>query len=332
MTATSRDSEAVSLTRLAPLVGDPVSSLWRRLTRGVRLLRRQAVWDRFAGEGWAERVMTEPLTDREHRKQGRSIGRKVYTDGPDSLRVYLKRHFQLSRLAGLLATLFPDRAAAPGLQEWQRLCWAKAQGFAVPEPVAAGQFVGPWGRLQSFIAVEELHGMLPLHEAIPRAARTLDARAFARWKFGLVAELARLARELHRRNVFHKDFYFCHFYIPEALTRAAPQDWANRVVMIDLHRLARHKIGAAWWQVKDLAQLLFSSEVEGVTARDRVRFWKLYRAGWPEGRRPGAWLRPLVKWKWKLYRNHNARKPSAVPYFAETPSPNGPNPKPKKAA
>ncbi len=314
MKPTSCRTPAISLSRLAPAVGDPVSSLWRRLRRGVRLVRRQADWDRFAGEGWADRVMAEPLTDRGHQKQGRSIGRKIFADGRDTLSVYLKRHFELSRWHGLLATLFPNRAWSPGLQEWQRLCWAKEHGFPVPRPVAAGQFVGPWGRLQGFLAVEELHGMLPLHEAVPLAFRTLDARAFARWKRGLLAELARLARELHRRNVFHKDLYFCHFYIPEALTRTAPGDWTRRVAMIDFHRLQRHAVTGAWWQVKDLAQLLFSSEVEGVTARDRVRFWKLYRRDWPGGKCPGEWLRPLVRWKWQLYRGHNLRKPAAVPY------------------
>jgi hypothetical protein len=303
-----------SLTRLERSNRDPVSSLWARLRRGVRLFRKQADWDRFAGEGWPERIMAEPLTDREHNKQGRSIGRKVFADGRDTLSVYLKRHFCLSRLTGLLATLFPDRVLAPGLQEWVRLVWAKENGFSVPRPVAAGQFVGPWGKLQSFLAVEELHGMLPLHEAVPLASRTLDARTFARWKRGLTAELARLARELHSRKVFHKDLYFCHFYIPESYTRAVPANWTNNVWMIDLHRLARHRIGGAWWQVKDLAQLMFSSEVAGVTARDRVRFWKLYRDGWPNGKRPGAWLLPLVRWKWGLYQRHNARKSSAVPY------------------
>jgi heptose I phosphotransferase len=282
--------------------------------RGVRLLRRQADWDRFAGEGWPETIMREPLTDREHKKQGRSIGRKVFTEGRDTLSVYLKRHFRLSRFWGLLATLFPGWAWSPGLQEWQRLCWAKAKGFPVPRPVAAGQFVGPWGRLQGFLAVEELHGMLPLHEAVPRAFRVLDARSFARWKRGLVAELARLARELHRRRVFHKDLYFCHFYIPESFTRTVPSDWKDRAVMIDLHRLARHKITGTIWQVKDLAQLLFSSEVEGVTARDRVRFWKLYQAGWPTGRKPREWLKPLVRWKVRQYQRHNRRRVLAVPY------------------
>jgi len=304
----------ISLTQLTPERGDPVWSVWRLLRRRGWLLRRQPDWDRFAGEGWPERIMEESLTDREHKKQGRSIGRKVFFSGSEKLSVYLKRHFHLSRFTGLLATLFPGGAWSPGLQEWQRLCWARAEGFPVPRAVAAGQFVGPWGKLQSFIAVEELHGMLPLHEAVPLAFRRLEPHVFVRWKRGLTAELARLACELHRRRVFHKDLYFCHFYIPEALTRTVPADWTNRAVMIDFHRLTRHALTGAWWRIKDLAQLLYSSEVEGVTDRDRVLFWRLYRESWPEGKSPGKWLLPLVRWKWQLYRRHNKRRPSSVPY------------------
>jgi hypothetical protein len=151
--------------------------------------------------------------------------------------------------------------------------------------------------------------MLPLHQAVPFAAAQLDPAAFARWKRGLTAELARLARELHGRKVFHKDLYFCHFYIPEEFTRRVPDGWRDRAVMIDLHRLARHPVTGPWWQAKDLAQLLYSSEVAGVTARDRLRFWKLYTAGWP-GRPPGYWLRPLVRLKWQMYRRHNRRRKS----------------------
>jgi Lipopolysaccharide kinase (Kdo/WaaP) family len=292
--------------RLTPAVGDPVSSLWRRLRRGTRLLRRAADWERFVGEGWEERIMGEPVTDRLHEKQGRSIGRRVFADGREQLSVYLKRHFKLPWWRGLFATLFPDSAWSPGLQEWQHLVWAAGVGLPVPRPVAAGQMVGPWFRLQGFLAVEELHGMLPLHEALPLAAARLDPSTFMQWKRGLTAELARLARELHSRKVFHKDLYFCHFYIPELFTRTVPGSWVNRAVMIDLHRMGRHTITAPWWQAKDLAQLLYSSEVTGVTARDRVRFWKLYRAGWP-GRPPGEWLLPLMRWKWRLYQRHARR-------------------------
>ncbi len=251
--------------------------------------------------------MVEPVTDRLHEKQGRSIGRRIFADGSDQLSVYLKRHYRLPWWQGLLATLFPNRAWSPGLQEWQHLVWAAAQGFAVPRPVAAGQSAGPWFRLQGFLAVEELRGFLPLHEILPLAASQLAPAEFARWKRGLTAELARLARELHRRHVFHKDLYFCHFYVPEVLTRLVPESWVGRVVLIDLHRLARHRFTAPWWQAKDLAQLLYSSDVPGVTARDRVRFWKFYRSGWV-GSSPGRWLLPLVRWKWRLYQRHARRR------------------------
>ncbi|QDU22456.1 lipopolysaccharide kinase InaA family protein [Urbifossiella limnaea] len=294
--------------RFLPTVRDPVSSLWHRLRNGTRLLRHEPDWNRLAGDDWPDRVMTDPVTDRLHEKQGRSIGRLILTQGRSRLGVYLKRHYRLGWVRGLLATLFPNRAWSPGLEEWQRLKWARDAGFPVPRAVAAGQYVGPGFRLQGFLAVEELYGMLPLHEAVPLAAERLDAAAFARWKCGLTAELVRLSRRLHDQKWFHKDLYFCHFYVPEDLTRRVPEGWPGRVFMIDLHRLDRHPLRALWFRIKDLGQLLYSSDVAGVTARDRVRFWKLYGGG--------SLLRRFVTWKWKLYRRNHRRRQSVAPRSA----------------
>jgi heptose I phosphotransferase len=282
-------------------------SFWRRLLRGSRVLRQAADWPHFAGEDWPDRILTETVTDLLHEKQGRAIARWTLTNGGEKLIVFLKRHYKLPWLDGLLATLFPGSARSPGLQEWEHLEWAKAAGFPVPRAVAAGQFTGRFGKLQGFIAIEELTGQLPLHLAVPLAAESLSPADFANWKRGLIAELSRIARELHRRSVFHKDLYFCHFYIPETLTREVPKSWVNRAVMIDLHRMSRHSLLGTWFQIKDLAQFLYSSEVPGVTARDRLRFWKRYRELWP-GRAPGRWMELFIRWKWNLYRRHAARK------------------------
>jgi hypothetical protein len=223
--------------------------------------------------------------------------------------VYLKRHYRLRFRDGWLAALWPWGAWSPAMQEHAHLEWARSQGVPVPATVAAGELVGPWGKLQSFLAVEELTDMLPLHEAVPLAATTLAPDDFRRWKRGLVVEMARLARLLHDRRHFHKDLYLCHFYVHrDDLARpVAPAEWRGRVYLIDLHRLAHQPW--TWWlaQLKDLAQLLYSSEVPGVDARDQVAFWAAYR-----GPGAGGWwdrlLRRLVRFKWRLYRKHNLRR------------------------
>ena len=87
-------------------------------------------------------------------------------------------------------------------------------GLPVPRVVAAGEFLGPWGKLQSFLAIEELTDMLPLHEAIPLAARQLEPATFHAWKAGLTRELARLARILARSQSFPQRFISVPFFHP----------------------------------------------------------------------------------------------------------------------
>ncbi|HYV34478.1 MAG TPA: lipopolysaccharide kinase InaA family protein [Gemmataceae bacterium] len=283
-----------------------IGSFWQRLLRGVRRTQQRSDWPEFAGADWADTIMQIDVTDDFHAKQGRSTGRWILHEGNRQLSVYLKRHYRLPRLHGLLATLWPRKAWSPALQEASHLEWAKEHGLPVPAVVAAGETIGPWGKLQSFLAVEELVGMLPLHLAIPLAAKQLEPHDFVRWKRGLIAEMARLARELHLRRCFHKDLYLCHFYIPRALTEMEPKSWHGRMSMIDLHRLGHHPLTWRLWQVKDLAELLYSSEVVGVTARDRIQFWREYCGLAP--RLHAFWLRRLVLLKWRRYRRHNQKK------------------------
>lgn len=285
-------------------------SFWQRLLRGVCHVQQRPDWVRFAGTAWPAEIMNVAVTDDYHAKQGRSTGRWVLEQGDERLSVYLKRHHQLPWWRGLLALLWPGRGWSPGWQEAKHLEWARAEGFPVPGVVAVAEYIGPWGRLQSMLAIEELQGMLPLHQAVPYAFRTLPRPIFDQWKRELVAELARLARELHRRCCYHKDFYLCHFFLPRAdidKWSAAGRDrpgMRGRLHLIDFQRLTHHRWTWPLWQVKDLAQLLYSSEVEGITPRDRVRFWYLYRGTGPRtlAVRFCEWILCL---KSRRYRNHN---------------------------
>lgn len=287
-------------------------TFWNRLVRGVCRVRQQPRWADFAGADWLERIMNLPVTTAFHAKQGRSTGRVVLHADGRQLTVYLKRHYRLPLWDGLRALFGARVPRSPALTEWEHLQMARSEGLPVPAPVAAGEFIGPWGRLQSFLAVEELTGMLALHEAIPAAGANLDSATFAEWKRGLIAELVRLTCELHRRRWFHNDLYLCHFFIAVEDTRRPVTAWQGRVAMIDLHRLGRNNLTSLLGRAKDLGQLLYSSDLPGVTGRDRLHFWQQYATGERLG-----WLhRRLLPWlvqskAWIYHRNHRRRQRTA---------------------
>ncbi|MCI0683299.1 MAG: hypothetical protein L0Y71_14445 [Gemmataceae bacterium] len=283
-------------------------SLWQRLTRGVRHFQARADWAEFAGPDWPDRILHVIVSDDLHEKQGRSTCRWVLERNPRRLSVYLKRHYRLPWLHGLLATVWPAGAWSPGMRERRNLLEAAAHGLPVPKVVAAGEWIGPRCRLQSFLAIEELVGMLPLHHAIPLAKKRLDPAEFCRWKQGLAAEMARLARLVHDRRTYHKDFYLCHFYVARDDTARLPATWRDRVFLIDLHRMRRHRWTWPIWLLKDLGGLLYSSaDVDGVAPRDRLRFWRAYCRA--QGR---AWHERWWAWgvalKGAYYRRRNATR------------------------
>jgi Lipopolysaccharide kinase (Kdo/WaaP) family len=277
-----------------------------RLVRGVWRARCADDWSALAPADHDE-LMSAQIGDRFHAKQGRSIARWTLDRNDRRLVVYLKRHFHGSRWAGCLATLFPRSTWSPAWHEAEHLEWAAAHGFQVPRVCAVGEKVGPFGQLQSYLALEELAGMIALHEAIPAAARVMPAWTFQDWKRGLIGALAKIVARLHRLRHYHKDLYLCHFFISERLTQKAPADWNSNLAVIDLHRLGHHRYSAAWWRLKDLAQLLYSSDIVGITARDRLRFARHYAGS---SRKSLTWR--LTRWavgvRWRNYQRHNAER------------------------
>ena len=268
-------------------------------------------WVAHYGEDWTSRVLDIGVTDRFHSKQGRSVGRITVprNDGKPELSFYLKRHYKLSFWEGLMGWLFPKKAWSPALQEFHHLATARQLGLQVPETIAAVEFIGPGMRLRSALAVRELDNMIPLHEAIPLAFARQAPQAFRRWKKSLVSEMARMSRILHDRNWFHKDLYLCHFYIDKNHTYKTP-NWRDKVVLIDLHRLSCHTWTSQVWKIKDLAQLIYSSEIEGVDDRDRLEFWRCYRDLGPRSALDQVLLY-VIKLKWGRYKRHNLKKKAA---------------------
>jgi heptose I phosphotransferase len=290
--------------------GPSAGSFWRRLRHGSRW-----TWidERFRAALPADldaRVMSLESRDRYHAKQGRSTARVVFHAPAGPLPVYLKRHFRLPWRNRLAALFDPAGGHTPGAAEWRHLERVRALGIAVPEVVAAGERIGPWARLQSFLMVADLVDSQPLHEAIPALRFQLDPVTFGAWKRAVIGAVAAITATLHRACLFHKDFYLCHFFVDTQRSEraaAGTTPGALGLTLIDLHRLGHHPLRAGRWRRKDLGQLLFSTYgVAGIDDRDRLRFWIHYRraAGL---QRPRGQVRSIV-FKAARYQAHNAKQ------------------------
>jgi heptose I phosphotransferase len=275
-------------------------TLWSRLVRGTRWTWLDERFRDALPPDLAETIMVLDARDRLHAKQGRSTARVVF-HGPDGpLPVYLKRHFRLPWTARLAAILNPGGRHTPGSAEFLHLERARGLGVAVPEVVAVGERIGPWGQLQGFLMVAELTGWQELNVALPGLSARLDRHTFEALKRDIVREMAEITAALHRARVFHKDLYLCHFFLDEARVRES----GRRLALIDLHRLGEHRWWPDRWRWKDLGQLLYSTEgVAGITPRDALRFWVHYRRLVPL-RSPRRQLR-MVAWKAARYLKHN---------------------------
>jgi heptose I phosphotransferase len=280
---------------------DPArGSFWKRLTRGTRWTWLDPRFRAALPADIEETVMALESRDRLHAKQGRSTARVVF-HGPDGpLPVYLKRHYRVGWPSRLAALIDPRGRHTPGAAEFAHLNRVRALGVTVPEVVAAGERIGPWGEAQSFLMVAELTGSLPLHEAIPELARRLGGREFESFKRGLVREMAAHTATLHGARVFHKDLYLCHFYLDMSRLDRPGQ----RLALIDLHRLGEHALCPDRWRWKDLGQLLYSTGgVAGVAPRDLIRFFVHYRRMLALHR--PRWHARMVAWKARRYARHN---------------------------
>jgi tRNA A-37 threonylcarbamoyl transferase component Bud32 len=107
-------------------------------------------------------------------------------------------------------------------------------------------------------------GSVVVLERVPHkeSARDALARLPATGRRALLARVARLAAELHRKGWHHRDLYLQHVLL---------RDPDGALVLIDVGRARRAPPPRARWFVKDLAALLHSLPA-AVLPRERLRF------------------------------------------------------------
>lgn len=170
-------------------------------------------------------------------------------------------------LKDLICGRLPVLGAA---NEWYALNYLAAAGIPSLTPVAYGRRGRNPALQESFIVTEALEGCTKLDVLFASGVSPCAKRI-------VIAEVARIARELHRLGVNHRDFYLCHFLLVPASLIQALNGQGNVVIhLVDLHRAQLRTAVPERWLVKDLGGLLFSTLNLDFNRRDYCRFLKQY--------------------------------------------------------
>lgn len=261
------------------------------------LIRADLLID-FETRGWrtAGDVLSDPRIPIFRRVEDRENGIVEFmTDQHSPTRGFIKRHHvPASRREWWRGKESLD---PPGWHEAIATGWCQQAQIATANVLAAGFIVDAAGKpSESFFLSEELVGFLPADrwatENLPQDPADPRRRAF-------LACLADMAGRFHQEGLFHRDFYWCHFFVREN----EPALFDLR--LIDLQRVHRPTWRTWRWRLKDLAQLLFSAPPGFLIGRERQQWLARYFGTESVGAKERAWLlaiearAEIYKWREK---------------------------------
>ena len=188
---------------------------------------------------------------------------------------FAKVHFGVGWKA-IVSELVRGRIPVLGAKnEWLALKRLKQLGVDTLTPAAFGEEGCNPAKLKSYLVTDELTDMVSLEEVC--ATWRVTPPSFNLKKM-IIKKLADISRLMHSNGVNHRDFYLCHFYIPNhMLSTGSIKEKGVSLFVIDLHR-AQLRSGKTpeRWCIKDVSGLYYSSMDCGLTKGDLFRFIQGY--------------------------------------------------------
>lgn len=220
-----------------------------------------------AGQALFADPVGEPM-DKPGLDRWRVRRRLMLTDrGGGTVTAFLKRYLNPPLRAQLRRVFSRAPWRGTAWWEWEVLGRLASAGIASMTPIAYGQDMLGWWERGSFLLVEAAEGQA-LERWIPRRWSGLSPRQRRQW----VRELGSMIARLHRAGFCHRDLYLSHLFVDAA----DPEQ--PKFSLIDLQRVFSPGWRKRRWQIKDLAQLSYSSPAGLVSRHDRWRFLGAYLA------------------------------------------------------
>lgn len=181
-----------------------------------------------------------------------------------------------------------------------------AAGVNTPHIVACGEQWGILFERRSFLMTEEIRGSQSLEQRLPKCFDGVSTPAVLRTRREFIRRLAEFIRRFHATGRRHRDLYLAHIFCSDI----------GEFCLIDLARASRPFLQRRF-QIKDIAQLHYSSPAGSFSRTDRLRFYLTYagcRRLLPQDK---AFLRAVAAKASRMAR-HNAKHGGSPPFLEGT--------------
>ncbi|HOK95666.1 MAG TPA: lipopolysaccharide kinase InaA family protein [Anaerohalosphaeraceae bacterium] len=135
-----------------------------------------------------------------------------------------------------------------------------------PQVIAYGGRWNGWSEKCSFIMTLEIPHGRSLEQKLPDCFETSPAPMQRQAKNECICRLADFVRRFHATGYRHQDLYLSHLFLSDE----------QILYLIDLHRTFKPRMRSRYYQVKDIAQLHYSSPAAKISRSDRLRFFRAY--------------------------------------------------------
>jgi len=220
-----------------------------------------------------------------------------------STTVFMKRYDQPPVFVQLKNWLSHHNQKSEAFHEFDAADKLTASGINTPKVISYGEQRNTLFETRSFIISEKIPDAESLERKLPDCFDEPAINVKLKQRRNFIVQGATFIRKFHETNYRHRDLYLAHIFHGES----------GKFYLIDLARVFKPILMRRRFQIKDIAQVYYSSPGKNFSKTDRMRFYMTYAGQSSLRRKDKAFIRKVIN-KAEQMARHDIKQGRAVPF------------------
>ena len=190
-----------------------------------------------------------------------------------------------------------------GFLEYETSEKLKDDGINTPKTIAYGDQWGVFFEKRSFFITEKIPNAEALERKLPDYFSGTSTPEKIKMRSDFITSLANFIKKFHATGYRHRDLYLCHIFYNDK----------GEFYLIDLARAFKPMLFAKRFQIKDIAQLFYSSPGSIFSRAERMRFFINYIGRKNLSSHDKAFIRQVIKKVHQIAR-HDKKHGKQAPF------------------